>query len=197
MGAKCDQCPLQHHGKPVFGDGPHGAKLAIVAESPSKDEGAFGIPFIGRVGEYVSAMLHSHGLNRQDVLLDSVVACFPPGGDLKTFMADAKKQFNAKLKAAGVKQKKGDKSTQLMSPIDCCMPRLMRSLGVPQCAKCGYWDLHTQHPKRCACEAPRWVKVKDRPPVKAVLALGNGATLALEGYGKVQAKQMYIFGKGT
>lgn len=192
MGAKCDLCPLKGQGTPVFGDGPLDAKLAIVAENPGKEEAAFGTPFVGRIGEYVAAMLHSKGLHRQDVLLENAVACFPPGGDLKAFTAEYKKLWNKAMKEAGVK-KKDQKA--FLSPLDCCMPRLMRSLGVPQCAKCGYWDLHSGHPKKCACAKPSWTKVKDRKPVVAVLALGNQPTLALEGYGKVQAKQMYVFGK--
>jgi hypothetical protein len=192
MGAKCDLCPLKNHGPPVFGDGPLDATIAIVAESPGKEEAAFGVPFVGRIGEYVAAMLHSKGLNRQDVLLENTVACFAPGGDLKSFTAAAKKEHSAKQKAAGVK--KADQKA-FLTPVDCCMPRLMRSLGVPQCAKCGYWDLHSGHPKKCACVKPSWTKVKDRSPVTVVLALGNAPTLALEGYGGVQAKQMYVFGR--
>ncbi len=192
MGAKCGICPLKGASSPVFGDGPHNAKLAIVCETPNKEEAAFGLPFIGRTGEYITSMLNHYGLSRNEVLLENAVACFPPGGDLKVYMAAAKKAATAALKEQGLKGR--DAKVVLPSPIDCCMPRLMRSLGVPQCKRCGFWQLRSGHPKKCACVTPSWVHVKDRQPVKAVLACGTGPTLALEGFGKVQAKQMYVFG---
>lgn len=182
-GALCTKCPLQGVSEPIYGDGPPQPTLAIVAEAPTREENNTGVPFIGRTGEYIEALLGRHGLSRHDVLLDYSIACFPPGGDLKAFIAVAKKAWKAE-------------GREFTSPIDCCLPRLMRSLGVPQCKKCQGWKLSiTTHPSKCVCPKPMFVALKDRPPVKAVLALGNGPLTALDGHGGIMKKQMYVFGE--
>ena len=182
-GALCTKCPLQGVSTPIFGDGPQNPKLAIVADAPNREESNTGIPFIGRAGEYIETLLGRHGISRHEVLLDYAVSCMPPGGDLKGFLAAAKKEW----KAAG---------KEFTSPVECCLPRLMRSLGVPWCSKCGGWKSSVPtNPQKCACgKAARLVHVKDREPVTVVLALGNGPLLATTGHDGIMKKQMYVFG---
>lgn len=186
-GADCDKCPLKGR-TPVWGDGPEAPVLAIVGDSPGREDESGGIPFLGRPGQYVEGLLGRFGLSRKEVLLDNAVLCMPDGGDMKTFLSVAKKEFKAA-------QKEGsrDKAEKFLSPIDCCRPRLMFSLGVPRCRTCGGWDLLATHPKRCTCHKPVWVRVKERAPVKAVIAAGNAALESIEGHGGVQAKQVYVF----
>lgn len=186
-GAKCDSCPLKGR-TPVWGDGPEQPTLAIVGDSPGREDETAGIPFLGRPGQYVEGLLGKLGLNRKEVLLDNAVLCMPDGGDMKTFLSVAKKAFKAEQQEG-----KREKAAKFESPIDCCRPRLMFSLGVPRCSTCGGWDLRPEHPKRCNCHKPRWVKVKDRAPAQAVVAAGNAALESLEGHGGVMAKQAYVF----
>lgn len=190
MGALCDKCPLRGR-DPVYGDGPPTADIAIVMDQPSKEEALIGIPFVSRGGEYVENLLNRAGFSRHAVLLDYAIACFPPDGDLKSYLTIRRREAAAKWKADG---KKG-KPTPEMSPVACCRPRLMRSLGVPQCNRCMKWKLSIEdHPEKCTCKPPHsWLRA-ERPEVGAVLAAGNLALESLTGHPGVQAKQMYVFG---
>lgn len=190
-GAECASCPLKGR-KPVWGDGPEAPVLAIVGEAPGRDEEAAGVPLVGKSGQYVEGLLSKLGISRKDVLLDNAVMCMPDGGDMKAFLAVEKKAF----KAAEKEKKQADKAYKekaFKSPIDCCRPRLMMSLGIPRCAGCGGWDLAPEHPKRCTCHKPKWVRVKGRPPVTAVVTAGNAALESLEGHGGIMSKQLYAF----
>lgn len=189
MGAKCDICPLKGR-SPVFGDGPNNATIGVVLDQPSKEEAMLSIPFVSRGAEYIEALLNRAGHSRNAVLLDYAVACFPPDGDLKTFLTLRRRAAKESLKAEG---RKGAPQKE-PHPVDCCRPRLMKSLGVPQCKKCGKWRLMPEHPEKCSCERPSWVLVKDRREVTAVLAAGNLALESLTGHPGVQTKQMYVFG---
>ena len=184
-GANCDICPLNGLSKPVWGDGPNSAELAVVGDSPGRHDEEPGIPFMGKGGEYLELVLAKNELKRDEVLLDNAIACCPPGGDYKTFMQVAKKDWKAK-------QPKNSKE-KMPDPIDCCRPRLMMSLGVPRCAKCGGWKVLSTHPHRCRCEKPQWSTVKGREQVKAVVAAGNAALTSLTGHDGIMAKQLYTF----
>jgi hypothetical protein len=183
-GAQCDICPLNGLSKPVWGDGPNSATLAIVGDSPGRYDEEPGIPFMGKGGEYLELVLSKNNLKRDDVLLDNAIACCPPGGDYRTFVQVAKKEWNAKRK---------DKSQKMPDPVDCCRPRLMFSLGIPRCGTCGNWKLLETHPFRCRCQKPKWAFAKGREPVTAVVAAGNAALTSLTGHDGILAKQLYTF----
>lgn len=185
-GALCDKCPLRG-ASPVYGDGPVAASIAIVGESPGHGEVDAGVPFIGKAGQYLEEKLAPHGLSRRDVLLENAVACFPPGGDLKTFVAQAKKSHKAEVKEQGEAF-----AGTFLDPVTCCRPRLMYALGVPRCATCMRWDVDGSDAVRCSCQRPKWVKSK-WPRVKSVLAAGNAALESLRGEGGVKAKMNYVF----
>ncbi len=192
-GAKCGVCPLRGS-RPVFGEGPDGAALAVVGEAPGLQEVDAGLPFVGRSGEYVEERLALHKLTRRDVLLENACLCFPPGGDMRAFLQRAKKDFKADLSERGIK---GKAAPEFQSPIDCCRPRLMFALGVSRCGACLKWDLPgpgISDDIACRCKTPRWVKSKFAP-VKAVLATGNAALAALTGEDGIKAKMNYVFGK--
>lgn len=188
FGAKCDSCPLKGS-TPVWGDGTYRRSLALIGEAPGREEVSAGMPFIGKSGQYVEALLAAKNLTRSDVWLDNAILCFPDGGDLKVFLQVARK-----------KHKVSAYDEPFMSPIDCCRPRLFRVLGIPQCRKCGKWLKVPEGKLRCTCKHPTVVKVSEpgakartMEPPAAALAFGNSALESLTGDGGIKAKQLYWF----
>jgi len=82
----CKRCRL-HEGrtKLVFGVGDEHAPLVFVGEGPGADEDAQGIPFIGKAGQLLTAMIEGTSkkegipLLRDQVYICNVVKCRPPG----------------------------------------------------------------------------------------------------------------------
>jgi uracil-DNA glycosylase len=58
---------------PVIGEGSLKAKIFFIGEAPGKTEAETGKPFCGRSGKFLSEMLASIGLEREDVYITSVV----------------------------------------------------------------------------------------------------------------------------
>lgn len=81
----CRRCRL-HQGRSriVFGDGNPQAKLVFVGEGPGADEDAQGLPFVGRAGQLLTAMIENTAakegipLKRSQVYICNVVKCRPP-----------------------------------------------------------------------------------------------------------------------
>lgn len=81
----CRRCRL-HAGrnKIVFGEGNPNAQLVFVGEGPGADEDAQGLPFVGRAGQLLTAMIENTAaregipLKRRDVYICNVVKCRPP-----------------------------------------------------------------------------------------------------------------------
>jgi len=81
----CRRCRL-HAGrnKIVFGEGNPKAQLVFVGEGPGADEDAQGLPFVGRAGQLLTAMIENTAaregipLKRRDVYICNVVKCRPP-----------------------------------------------------------------------------------------------------------------------
>jgi uracil-DNA glycosylase family 4 len=63
----------------VFGDGDPQSPVMFVGEAPGADEDRQGIPFVGRAGQLLNAMLASIGLLRTSVYIANVVPWRPPG----------------------------------------------------------------------------------------------------------------------
>jgi len=63
----------------VFSDGNPEARLMLVGEAPGREEDASGIPFVGRAGQLLDAMLDAIGLDRTQVYIANVVPWRPPG----------------------------------------------------------------------------------------------------------------------
>lgn len=172
-GADCDHCPLNGR-TPVFGDGPPQARLAVLGEAPGGNETDRGIPFIGRSGELLEMVMSKLGWHRTETWVDNAIACMPPGGDMKTFLRQAKK----------------DLKDAYRSPVDCCRPRLFHALGVPRCGTC---HKYTEGPEdfRCACTTPIPVE-SSRKPIPVVAYVGNFALEALHGYQGISEKRGYV-----
>lgn len=76
----CKRCGLAAgRTKTVFGVGNPAARIVFVGEGPGHDEDLSGIPFVGRAGELLTAMIQNGmGLRREDVYICNVVKCRPP-----------------------------------------------------------------------------------------------------------------------
>lgn len=77
----CRACGLcQARKQAVPGTGDRQATWLMVGEAPGAEEDAAGLPFVGKAGKLLDAMLTALGLNRQtDVYIANAVKCRPPG----------------------------------------------------------------------------------------------------------------------
>lgn len=62
----------------VFGNGNSKAKIIFIGEAPGKKEDEEGIPFIGSAGKFLSEMLDSINMKREDVYITNIVKYRPP-----------------------------------------------------------------------------------------------------------------------
>lgn len=75
----CTLCPL-HQGRTlaVPGAGSSSAEILFIGEGPGFHEDRQGLPFVGRSGDYLTHLLTTIGLKRDDVFITNVVKCRPP-----------------------------------------------------------------------------------------------------------------------
>ena len=74
---RCHECKIGKSGFSVFGEGNPNSKIVFVGEAPGFQESLTGRPFIGRSGQYLTALLTSIGINRKDVYITSPVKYYP------------------------------------------------------------------------------------------------------------------------
>jgi uracil-DNA glycosylase len=76
----CERCPLSEtRNRVVFGAGNSDADLMFVGEAPGAEEDRQGLPFVGRAGAFLTELLEGIGLRREDVFINNVLMCRPPG----------------------------------------------------------------------------------------------------------------------
>lgn len=76
----CTACSLHTtRTNTVFADGSPDANWMFVGEAPGGEEDRQGIPFVGRAGQLLDAMLFALGLKREQVCIANVLKCRPPG----------------------------------------------------------------------------------------------------------------------
>lgn len=76
----CTKCRLHAtRTQVVFGTGDPHADLVFVGEGPGEQEDLQGVPFVGRAGQLLTALIGGIGLTRDDVYIANVVKCRPPG----------------------------------------------------------------------------------------------------------------------
>jgi DNA polymerase len=77
---ECTRCRLcEQRTKIVFGDGNPRAELMFVGEGPGAEEDRTGLPFVGRAGELLTAMIEKGlGIPRREVYICNIVKCRPP-----------------------------------------------------------------------------------------------------------------------
>jgi DNA polymerase len=76
---ECERCRL--HGtrtNAVPGEGPINARILICGQAPGRTEDKEGRPFIGRAGKFLNELLDLIELERERLLITSLVKCFPP-----------------------------------------------------------------------------------------------------------------------
>ncbi|MGH3344462.1 MAG: uracil-DNA glycosylase [Carbonactinosporaceae bacterium] len=78
--AACRACPelAASRSKVVFGGPTPGAGLLLVGEAPGAEEDLAGVPFVGRAGRLLDALLADSGLDRAEVAVLNVLKCRPP-----------------------------------------------------------------------------------------------------------------------
>jgi DNA polymerase len=72
-------CPLRETAvQAVPGEGSADAEILFVGEAPGKKEDEQGVPFIGAAGKFLSEMLASIHLRREDIYITNIVKYRPP-----------------------------------------------------------------------------------------------------------------------
>jgi uracil-DNA glycosylase len=75
----CTKCRLHSTRiQTVFGAGSHEADWMLIGDAPGSEEDKQGMPFVGREGELLTAMLASIGLDRGKVFIANILKCRPP-----------------------------------------------------------------------------------------------------------------------
>lgn len=75
---KCTCALRETATQPVFGLGNPDADIVFIGEAPGKKEDETGKPFIGAAGKFLSKMLESISLSREDIYITNVVKYRPP-----------------------------------------------------------------------------------------------------------------------
>jgi DNA polymerase len=78
--AACRRCGLAAgRSRVVVSRGNPGARLMVIGEGPGAQEDATGMPFVGKAGQLLDAMLASVGIDsNRDAYICNVVKCRPP-----------------------------------------------------------------------------------------------------------------------
>lgn len=79
--SQCRLCPelVQNRTQTVFGVGNPHAELVFIGEAPGVDEDKQGVPFVGRAGQLLTAMItNGMGMRREDVYICNILRCRPP-----------------------------------------------------------------------------------------------------------------------
>jgi DNA polymerase len=71
----CDLATLENTGT-VFGEGPPGARIALVGEQPGDVEDRRGRPFVGPAGKLLDRALHEAGIDREQTYVTNAVKHF-------------------------------------------------------------------------------------------------------------------------
>ncbi len=75
----------------VFGDGTPDADIVFIGEAPGRSEDEQGLPFVGASGKFLSQMLASINLQREQVYITNIVKYRPPGN--RDPLPEEKKEF--------------------------------------------------------------------------------------------------------
>jgi uracil-DNA glycosylase family 4 len=75
---RCPQLAEARHAV-VFGAGNADADLMFIGEAPGANEDRLGLPFVGQAGKLLDSLLGEIGLAREDVFIQNVLCCRPPG----------------------------------------------------------------------------------------------------------------------
>ena len=77
--SKESKCKLKKTAiQPVYGNGNPNSDIIFIGEAPGKKEDEQGVPFIGSAGKFLSEMLKSIKMNREDIYITNIVKYRPP-----------------------------------------------------------------------------------------------------------------------
>ncbi|MEM2266209.1 MAG: uracil-DNA glycosylase [Hadesarchaea archaeon] len=77
--SECRKCGLwKTRTQTVFGSGPPLPRLVVVGEAPGSQEDREGLPFVGAAGKFLTSLLLSAGVKREEVYITNVIKCRPP-----------------------------------------------------------------------------------------------------------------------
>ncbi|MCU0660656.1 MAG: uracil-DNA glycosylase [Candidatus Pacebacteria bacterium] len=76
--SKCTCALKKTATQPVPGDGSAHAQIVFIGEAPGKSEDMQGRPFVGAAGKFLTEMLESINLKRDDVYITNIVKYRPP-----------------------------------------------------------------------------------------------------------------------
>ncbi|MCS7105703.1 MAG: uracil-DNA glycosylase [Candidatus Aenigmarchaeota archaeon] len=74
---KCEECKRNKYGLPVPGEGNPKAKIFFIGEAPGPTESKTGKPFVGKAGKFLTKLLSSVGIKREEVFITSTVKYYP------------------------------------------------------------------------------------------------------------------------
>ena len=75
----CQRCDLSTpRTRAVFGSGDVHSRLMLLGEAPGAEEDRQGLPFVGKAGKLLDAMLYAIGFSREQVFICNVLKCRPP-----------------------------------------------------------------------------------------------------------------------
>ena len=78
MWSECERCALHKHRKRVvFGKGLRDADVFLIGEAPGKDEDIMGVPFVGKIGRLLRAMLERAGMSPDSIYISNTCICRP------------------------------------------------------------------------------------------------------------------------
>lgn len=77
---RCRECKKGKSGIAVPGEGNPNSKIIFVGEAPGREEAATGRPFVGRSGKFLTQLLTSIGILREEVFITSPVKYLPKRG---------------------------------------------------------------------------------------------------------------------
>lgn len=78
----CTRCPLSAtRTRVVPGTGPLDADIVFVGEAPGPEEDVAGVPFIGRAGKVLRALIVEIGLPMEQVFFLNLLKCYPTDGE--------------------------------------------------------------------------------------------------------------------
>ena len=74
------QCELRKTAtRAVLGQGNASSEIVFIGEAPGKKEDEEGVPFVGSAGKFLSELLDSIRLKREDIYITNIVKYRPPG----------------------------------------------------------------------------------------------------------------------
>lgn len=73
----CKECKKGKYGLAVPGEGDSNARIMFIGEAPGIEESKTGRPFVGRAGRFLTQLLNSIGIKREEVFITSPVKYHP------------------------------------------------------------------------------------------------------------------------